>query len=120
LIPIASKPRPQPAIEAVDRLIHQLDAPEGQVTLLHVGSSSEAPTVRLPAGSRWNWETLTRPGEPVPVILEAASTQQTDLIVMTTDGPDGFLDGLRGTTSERVLRQARCPVLILPAGTIRV
>ena len=25
---------------------------------------------------------------------------------MTTDGPDGFLDGLRGTTSERVLRKA--------------
>jgi nucleotide-binding universal stress UspA family protein len=39
-----------------------------------------------------------------------------DLIVMTTDGPDGFLDGLRGTTSEHVLRRAHCPVAVLPVG----
>lgn len=120
LIPIASKPRPQPAIEAVHRLVRQLDAPAGQVTLLHVGAPGEAPAVHPPADSRWTWETVTRPGDPVPVILETASNQQADLIVMTTDGPDGFLDGLRGTTSERVLRQTRCPVLILPAGTLRI
>ena len=36
----------------------------------------------------------------------------------TTDGPDGFLDGLRGTTFERVLRKARCPVANLPVGSL--
>ena len=41
-----------------------------------------------------------------------------DLMVMTTDGPDGFLDGLRGTTSERVLRKAHCPVADLPVGSM--
>jgi nucleotide-binding universal stress UspA family protein len=38
--------------------------------------------------------------------------------MMTTDGPDGFLDGLRGTTSERVLRRSRCPVVNLPVGSM--
>lgn len=30
---------------------------------------------------------------------------------MATKGHEGFLDALRGTTTERVLRQAECPVL---------
>jgi nucleotide-binding universal stress UspA family protein len=42
--------------------------------------------------------------------LQTATELRADLIVMTTDGPDEFLDGLRGTTSECVLRKVRCPV----------
>ncbi len=76
--------------------------------------------VRLPINSGWTWESTTRPGDPVSVVLETASSQKADLIVMTTDGPDGFLDGLRGSTSERVLHQANCPVLNIPAGTMRI
>jgi nucleotide-binding universal stress UspA family protein len=34
---------------------------------------------------------------------------------MTTDGRDGFLDGLRGSTTERVLRGGTVPVLAIPA-----
>ena len=37
---------------------------------------------------------------------------------MTTDGRDGFLDALRGSHSERVLRQAPAPVLAVPAGSL--
>ena len=37
-----------------------------------------------------------------------------DLIAMTTAGHQGFLDALRGSTSERVLRHAPCPVLVVP------
>ena len=37
---------------------------------------------------------------------------------MTTDGADGFLDALRGTTSERVLRKAHCPIVNLPVGSL--
>ncbi|HEY3719491.1 MAG TPA: universal stress protein, partial [Roseiarcus sp.] len=39
-----------------------------------------------------------------------------DLIVMPTAGHVGYLDALRGSTTERVLRQAPCPVLAMPAG----
>jgi nucleotide-binding universal stress UspA family protein len=34
--------------------------------------------------------------------------------VMTTEGHDSMLDMLRGSTTERVLRGARCPLLALP------
>jgi nucleotide-binding universal stress UspA family protein len=30
---------------------------------------------------------------------------------MTTEGHHGFMDALRGSTTERVLRAARCPLL---------
>jgi nucleotide-binding universal stress UspA family protein len=36
---------------------------------------------------------------------------------MTTDGRNGFLDALRGSHSERVLRRARVPLLTVPVGS---
>ena len=118
LIPVTRKPRPQPAVEAATRLIRNLQLPAGTVTLLHVGPASEMPSVKLPADTGWTWNRLAKNGEPVDTILQAATELAADLIVMTTDGPDGFLDGLRGTTSERVLRKARCPVANLPVGSM--
>ena len=40
-----------------------------------------------------------------------------DLIVMSTDGRNGFLDGLRGSHSERVLRYCPAPLLTIPVGS---
>jgi nucleotide-binding universal stress UspA family protein len=118
LIPVTAKPRPQPAIEAVARIIRNLQLPDGAVTLLHAGRESEMPAVKLPNDTGWTWQRAARVGEPEDVILQASEEFGPDLIVMTTDGPDGFLDGLRGSTSERVLRKARCPVANLPVGSM--
>ena len=117
LIPVTSKPRPQPGVEAAARLIRNLQLPAGVVTLLHVGPAAEMPSLRLPADTTWTWNRMASAGEPADIILQTATVLRADLIVMTTDGPDGFLDGLRGTTSERVLRKARCPVANLPVGS---
>jgi nucleotide-binding universal stress UspA family protein len=117
LIPVTSKPRPQPSVEAAARLIRNLQLPTGEVTLLHVGPAAEAPSVKLP-DTDWIWNSVVKNGEPAETILQTATELRADLIVMTTDGPDGFLDGLRGTTSERVLRKARCPVANLPVGSM--
>jgi nucleotide-binding universal stress UspA family protein len=88
------------------------------VTLLHVGPAAEMPSLRLPKETAWTWNTVAKAGEPVDTILQTASELRADLVVMTTEGPDGFLDALRGTTSERVLRKARCPVASLPVGSM--
>ena len=47
-------------------------------------------------------------------ILDAASDQRVGLIAMATEGHRGFLDALRGSTTEQVLRRAACPVLAIP------
>jgi nucleotide-binding universal stress UspA family protein len=118
LIPVCNKPSPQPSVAASLALIQSLQLPPGRVTLLYVGSEDEAPMVEIPQDSAWEWEFKTLPGSPVDTILQQATELATDLILMTTDGPDGFLDGLRGTTSERVLRHAHCPVGVIPLGSL--
>ncbi len=117
LVPVTQRPRPQPAVEAAARLIRNLKLPPGVVTLLHVGAEGDAPALRLPDGSDWQWTRSNATGDPVEMILETASAVAADLIIMTTEGPNGFLDGLRGSTSERVLRKAQCPVASLPVGS---
>jgi hypothetical protein len=117
LIPITRKPRPQPAVEAAARLIRNLELPAGTVTLLHVGPAAEMPSVNLPELAGWTWNRVIKGGDKADTILQTADEIAAELIVMTTDGPDAFLDGLRGTTSERVLRKAKCPVANLPAGS---
>lgn len=114
VVPIARKPRAQPAVDAVIRIIAALQLPSGTVTLLHVGPSAEAPSLTVPDGTGWIWNRSSQEGEPADVIVQTAAALKADLIVMTTEGRDGFLDALRGSTSERVLREARCPVLSLP------
>jgi nucleotide-binding universal stress UspA family protein len=114
LIPVAIKPPAQPAVDAVARLIRNLQLPAGKVTLLHVGPASGVPPLNIPQDTQWTWTRMAAEGEPAEVILQKANAMAAELIVMTTEGPHGFLDGLRGSTSEQVLRKARCPVANLP------
>jgi nucleotide-binding universal stress UspA family protein len=71
----------------------------------------------LPEGSGWAWQSLLGHGEPVESILAAADKLEANLIVMTTNGRDTLDQALLGSTTERVLRKANCPVLAVPAGT---
>jgi nucleotide-binding universal stress UspA family protein len=50
----------------------------------------------------------------VDAVLGEAESRSADLIVMTTQGHQGFLDALRGSTTEQVVRRAACPVLAVP------
>ena len=118
LIPVATKPDPQPAVEAAIRLIESLELTTGTVTLLRVNQQEDNALVHLPSDTHWTWNQLSLIGEPSHVILQTAETINADLIVMTTDGADGFLDGLRGSTSERVLNGANCPVGTLPVNSL--
>jgi nucleotide-binding universal stress UspA family protein len=57
---------------------------------------------------------MTKQGNVIEVILETARQADADLILMSTDGRNGFLDAVRGSHSERVLRHAPCPLLAIP------
>jgi universal stress protein A len=54
---------------------------------------------------------LTRTGLPYREITDAAQQLKADLIVLTTHGHTGFTRVLLGSTAERIVRHARCPVL---------
>lgn len=53
-------------------------------------------------------------GNPTARILERATSERADLIVMGTHGLGGFERFMLGSVTERVLRKAACPVLIVP------
>lgn len=118
LIPVAMTPHPQPAVDAAARLVETLGCTDGTFTLLHVGSASAMPAAKHPDVSGWTWNTDVREGEVIQTILDASNDLGADLIVMATDGRDGFLDGLRGSHSERILRQVGVPILTVPVGSV--
>jgi nucleotide-binding universal stress UspA family protein len=114
LIPVADGPRPAPAVMAAVRLVRQLRCPTGTFTLVHVGRGDPAAGVYRPDVPGWTWSAAAGDGDVTEGILRTAADVRADLIVMTTAGRHGFLDALRGSHSERVLRDAGCPLLAVP------
>jgi nucleotide-binding universal stress UspA family protein len=62
---------------------------------------------------------LLRTGNSFHGIITTARKRPTDLIVIATHGYTGTKRVLLGSTAERVVRHAPCPVLTVPARTIR-
>jgi nucleotide-binding universal stress UspA family protein len=58
-----------------------------------------------------NYEKYTISGIPYEEILKKAEEENIDLIVMGTHGRAGIDHFLFGSTAERVVRKAVCPVL---------
>ncbi len=114
LLPISADPPSQPAVDAAATLAADLGAAGVQFTLVHAGSQDGAAQLKLPERNGWHWDQLFGKGNPVEWILAAGAEFDVDLIAMTTKGHDSFLDYLRGSTTERVLQGARCPLLAIP------
>lgn len=117
IIPVAATPAAQPAIDAAAKLVKNLECEHGTFTILHVGTRDAMPAVRRPEVPGWEWKRDIRTGDVITGIVDASKETNADLIVMATDGRNGFLDGLRGSHSERVIRLARAPVLTVPVGS---
>lgn len=115
VIPVAAVPNAQPAIQAAVRIAQQLNCPTGRFTILHVSDDTSIPEVDCPELPGWEWTKLSQKGDITEVILQTARATEADLIVMSTEGHNGFLDALRGSHSEQVLRQCTCPLLAIPA-----
>jgi nucleotide-binding universal stress UspA family protein len=115
LIPIARQPRPKHAVEVATGLAGLLGARSVTFSLLFVGPEDRRPAVETPEVEGWTFRHLSRDGEVVDAILDECEEVGADLIVMATDGREGFLDAMRGTTTEQVLRGAKCPLLAVPA-----
>lgn len=114
LIPIASKPDPQAALEAAARVVARLKRPQGTFVLLHVGEAETIPSIEPIEVPGWTWKTVIRTGDVIHEIVDAANKESADLVVMSTDGRNGFLDALRGSHSERILQKVPCPLLSVP------
>ncbi|MFC2103014.1 universal stress protein [Bacteroidota bacterium] len=57
--------------------------------------------------------TILKTGKPFLEIIETASEENADLIIIATHGHSGVEHILFGSTAEKVVRKAPCPVLTL-------
>ena len=106
----------------------ELAQPDSKVYLLHVIPEGDAELrtsaqelasecledfAREQPASDTKPQLLVRCGDPAEVILNVANQLQVDIIVMATHGHKGLARLLLGSVAERVLREARQPVLTL-------
>ena len=113
LVAVDRSPAPQPGLTAVTALASLVDPEPVTFQVVHVGDADLPLTT--PQKPHWTWQRRLLSGETVAALLGAVQAWEPDLLVMTTAGHHGFVDALRGSTTERVLRAAPCPVLAVAA-----
>jgi nucleotide-binding universal stress UspA family protein len=113
LVPVDFSPAPSKALEAIRWFTRLMTGADLTVHVLHVGSS--APPLCVASSDQTPPPIILRSGSVSHSIIDAAVEFEVDLIAMPTAGHRGLLDVLRGSTTERVVRHAPCPVLALPS-----
>jgi hypothetical protein len=116
LVPLDRFTDPRAAMDATSALAECIGARDTSATLLYVGSRVDAPDVLLLEDGPIKWRWMYRDGDVEEAILQAAQEYNVNLIVMGTHGHDSLRDALRGSTTERIVRHAGCPVLAVPTG----
>ena len=114
LVPVDRSPSPKIVFEAANALLRSLGRDAAEIATLHVGPEL-AEARQLFAEGREVQHLSIPSGDAVDVILREATSWNADLVVMATEGRNGWLDGLRGSTVERVLGRLATPLLVLPA-----
>jgi nucleotide-binding universal stress UspA family protein len=117
LIPVDHDPDPQTALSKASLLAHGLDCAAGEIRLVHVGQRGTAPVIDTPHWPGWSYDTIVRQGEVLDEIVKTEREWHPDVMVLATQGHLDFLDAVRGSTTERVLRKVHCPVLAVPVRT---
>jgi nucleotide-binding universal stress UspA family protein len=129
LVPVDFSNCSKKALEYAVPLAKQFSA---EVTLLHVvqpdAATCEMPslqvqtiqeaakaldTVRESIGGTVHSNAAVRTGIPHLEIVEAAKELNVDLIILSTHGRTGLAHVVLGSTAERVVRRAGCPVLVV-------
>ena len=111
LVPVDFSPTPSHAIKIIQRFGRLLTGENIIVHLIHVGNSVPSVNAAVPALPA----VILRSGDVVKSIVDAAVEYDVDFIGMPTAGHHGVLDALRGSTTERVIRHAPCPVFAVPS-----
>ncbi|MEW6196006.1 MAG: universal stress protein [Bacteroidota bacterium] len=107
-------------IYVVEPIIYPADFSMGQVAIpsmdidLHERAETELKNLAQNfISSQIEVETIIKSGKPFVEINETAREKDVDLIIIATHGHTGVEHILFGSTAEKVVRKAPCPVLTL-------
>ena len=113
LIPVDVIPNPVNAVSLAVDLARLLGRPDAVFHLMHVGAGHPVIPSDVIGGLDIRWHVAE--GPVVDAICKVTEEVEADLIVMATEGHHGFMDALRGSTTEQVLRRAGRALMAVPA-----
>lgn len=103
----------EPVIYPADFSMGQMTMPNMDVELNSRAASELENLVKNELGCDIECETIVKTGKPFVEIIETASEIDADLIIIASHGHTGVEHILFGSTAEKVVRKAPCPVLTL-------
>lgn len=107
-------------VYVVEPIIYPPDFSMGQIAIPTTGIEMDKRAVEeleklavneIPSGIQK--KTVVKTGKPFYEIIETAKEEDVDLIIISTHGHTGVEHILFGSTAEKVVRKAPCPVLTL-------
>ena len=111
LVPIARESNPEAAIRGAAALGDIMGGGDTEITVLHVGDTESVPVVELPERNQCAWNWITRSGEIADTIISTSKEISADLIIMTTTKDGGYFKTEGSSITQKVLKNASCPVL---------
>ncbi len=103
----------EPLVYPADLSMGQMVIPQAEVDLDKKSKNELEMLAKKEIGSALNYKTIVKTGKPFIEIIEIATEFDIDLIIISTHGHTGVEHLLFGSTSEKVVRKAPCPVLTL-------
>lgn len=101
----------EPMIVPENMLMAVPELPEAGGNLVNAAQERLAQLARKEIPPDLPVDTTVRVGRPYAEIIEAAQAGDVDLIIIATHGYTGLKHVFLGSTAERVVRHASCPVL---------
>jgi nucleotide-binding universal stress UspA family protein len=103
----------EPMVYPADLSFGQISIPSVEPELRQRGKEELDNLVDKQIAGRVRSKTSIRTGKPFLEIIAAAKEEDVDLIIIATHGHTGVEHILFGSTAEKVVRKAPCPVLVV-------
>jgi len=103
----------EPAVYPADFSLGQVAIPTTDVDMSQRAENELDRLAKEHIGESVQYEKIIKTGKPFVEIIETASEIDADLIIIATHGHTGVEHLLFGSTAEKVVRKAPCPVLTL-------
>ena len=103
----------EPAIYPADFSFGQVGFPAVEDELRQRGAEELEGLIKREIGARVNARSSVRTGKAAYEIEHYAREESIDLIIIATHGHSGMEHALFGSTAEKVVRHAPCPVLVV-------
>jgi len=103
----------EPMIYPADLSMGQMVIPQADVDLSEKSKNDLTELAKNEIGENLKFTVLIKTGKPFMEIIETAKEVDSDIIIMATHGHTGVEHLLFGSTAEKVVRKAPCPVLTI-------